>query len=466
MQVFLRYGLGFWLLALGLALPAVAQNQFSTQHKEKPHDRQHPRLSPKPERETYQRQSGIHNQHNELIDRGGAEHRSSKQAKAYDQSRRQSYSIKPEVRSGKAAKVEREHQSDLHSSFQQQEAESNIDKRARAYDKSRTQTYSQKSHNDPTGATRKHHAKEVSGQTADFATGAATPDAQKGTAYDKSRKITHNPKLNIVAQPGVAKARAYDKSRRISLGLKLDAVAPASRGRERARAKSEKIAASEKGNTMLLSDHEALMKKKDEKMSESVKGNTMDRMAYRKMLKDKGRKFAAAEKGNTMERTDYEKMVKRRSERIASATKGNTLGREAHERLMKNKSEDIADYDAGYLNTKAERRARLRSLIHPKEYQANSPQEQHAKAKRKSDEIAGFAGKRKRSSRRKIENAAPSSRAYNNRIALTSMNARGAAQKRGARQVARNKKSFLPVFMRKKTPKSKYDDVEKGIWNE
>jgi hypothetical protein len=116
------------------------------------------------------------------------------------------------------------------------------------------------------------------------------------------------------------------------------------------------------------------------------------------------------------------------------------------------------------LNTRAERRARLRSLLFPKEYQANSPQEQKQTARKKSDELASFAGNRKRSYVRRIENAHPSARLYAQRHAVNSFETRGAAQKRGSRQMAKNKKAYLPVFMRKNPERARYSDVEKGIW--
>jgi hypothetical protein len=318
---------------------------------------------------------------------------------------------------------------------------------------------------DPTPDGAKRNAKSVSRELSEYATGAESRELKKAKAYDKNRTINLSQKLNTHSSRELRKAKAYDKNRTINLTQKLNTIPTPESQKAKAKALSDKMAAGEKLlATQTPENHESRMKAKSEKLSNSVAGNTMDRLAYRKMLKEKGRKMMAAEKGNTMGRTDYEKMVQRRSKKIAEATRGNTLAPEAHERLMKNKSENIASYNAGYLNTRAERRARLRSLIYPKEYQANSPAEVKEKARKQSDKIASFSGKRKRSYRRKVENAHPSSRAYSDRIALRSMDARGAAQRKGARQVARNKKSYLPVFLRKNPEKSKYADVEKGIW--
>lgn len=344
---------------------------------------------------------------------GDAESAESKRAKAYDKSRQNAFRAPQTDPSLDAQKAYRKGQSKQQSKFAPPIAESAETKKGLAYDKSREITFSPKFYTNTAPSLTRKKVKDRSREASKFATGSRSREYKKSLAYDHNRRINFSEKLNTVASPQVAE--------------------------DRARAANDKL-------------------------TDAVKGNTMDRTAYRAMLKAKGKKMMASVKGNTMERTAYEKMVERRSKRMAEATRGNTLSPEAHERLMKNKSEAIADYDVGYLNTKAERRARLRSLIHPKEYQANSPQEQKNRARQKSDEIASFSGNRKRSARRHIENATPSSRPYNNRIALKSMASRETARRKGARQVARNKKSYLPVFLRKKAPKSKYSDIEKNMW--
>jgi hypothetical protein len=280
-----------------------------------------------------------------------------------------------------------------------------------------------------------------------------------------SAKLAAGEKLNSIPDVKVTEAKLKAHNAKLAAGEKLNSIPDVKVTEAKIKAHSAKLAAGEKLNSIPdVKVREAKIKAKSEKLAGAVVGNTMDRLAYRKMLKEKGRKLMQAEKGNTLARTDYEKMVQRKSKRMAEAVVGNTLGTLAHERLMKNKSEDIANYNTGYLNTKAERKARLRSLIFPKEYQANSPQEQKRTAKRMSDNIASFTGKRKRAHIRHIENAHPSSRLYAKRHRINSIEDRTAAQRKGSKQMAKNKKAYLPVFMRKDPKKSKYSDIEKGIW--
>lgn len=462
-QAFLRIGILALALWLGVQQRLFAQQETYTQKTEQEHSaaRQYPALKPPkristvqegksaelsnsrrpavtPKRKT--RKMFMKDQSRAARDAkiGDAESAESKRAKAYDQSRRNAFRAPQTDPSLESQQKLRKGQSKEQKKFAPPVAESAETKKAKTYDKNREMTFSPKYYTNTHPSVTKKKVKERSREAAKFATGTRSREYKKSLAYDHNRRINYSEKLSTVL--------------------------PASVGKDKARATSDKISQSERGITMDRKAYEDMLKEKNDKLTDAVRGNTMDRAAYRAMLKAKGKKMMASVKGNTMERTSYEKMVERRSKRIAEAVKGNTMLPSAHERLMKNKSEAIADYDAGYLNTKAERQARLRSLLHPKEYQANSPQEQKQRARQKSSEIASFSGSRKRSARRHIENATPSSRPYNNRISLRSMEGRESARRKGARQVARNKKSYLPVFLRKKPTKSKYNDIEKNLW--
>jgi hypothetical protein len=208
---------------------------------------------------------------------------------------------------------------------------------------------------------------------------------------------------------------------------------------------------------------QALARDQSLKASQAQKGNTMVRPDYVAMLKKNNAKMAEGEKGNTMGREAYKAMLKKKSEKFAVAERGNTLRREAHVSMMRGKSDDIADFDARYLNTRAEKRARIRSFFHPDEFVANTPREQRNKARDMSGDIAGFQGKKRRG-KHEVKNAHFSTIAENNKRGIRNYENRENTRKRTAFLMRWNRKSLVPVWMRKKEKKAKFDDVEKGLW--
>ena len=261
-------------------------------------------------------------------------------------------------------------------------------------------------------------------------------------------------------------ARAYKKSKQISQahqgfgGVNLEA--------RKARQHQTSLILSNSEGQRLVPDRAAqaaLARYQSLKIAQAQKGNTMTRPDYKAMLKKNSAKVSEGEKGNTMVRTDYRAMVKKKSEKYANAEKGNTLRREAHTAMMKAKSDDILNFEAGYLNTKAEKRARIRSFFHPGEFVANTPKEQHDKARDVSGDIASFKGKKRRH-KVEVKNAHVSSQAENSKRSIRSYESRESTRKRTAFFMRWNRKRLLPVWMRKKEKKAKYDDVEKGLWND
>ncbi len=206
----------------------------------------------------------------------------------------------------------------------------------------------------------------------------------------------------------------------------------------------------------------AIARDQSRKYANAERGNTMARKDYKEMLKEKSEKMLAV-KGNTMTREDYRAMLKKKSEKISSSEKGNAMRREAYVSMLRGKSDDIADFDARYLNTRAEKRARIRSFFHPDEFVANTPKEQMNKRRDMSGDIADFKGKKRRD-KREEKNAHASTVALNSKRKVRDYENREGNRKRTAFLLRWNRKGLLPVWMRKKDKKAKYDDVEKGLW--
>jgi hypothetical protein len=226
--------------------------------------------------------------------------------------------------------------------------------------------------------------------------------------------------------------------------------------------KNEEISASERGNTLNRVSYEKMLKKKNAEVSGSLKGNTMDRVSYKKMLKKKNEVIAASAKGNTLGRKEHTAMMRSKSEKIADFEKGLVLTRDEKIKVMKKKSKAIDNYQAGYLNTAAERKARIRSFFFPGQYQANTPTEKLKKMRSTSAKIARFEGKIKE--RQYVRTMHPSAR-HLGKFSLASMDDRQSFRERTARQLSRDKRAYLPVYLKNKPPKPRYNkNVEKGLW--
>ena len=229
-------------------------------------------------------------------------------------------------------------------------------------------------------------------------------------------------------------------------------------------AKSKILAEATKGNTMTRPDYKAMMQAKSKKVAEATKGNTMTRPDYKAMVQAKSKKLAESTKGNTMTRPDYKAMVQAKSKKLAEGLKGNTLLPIDHIAMMKAKSGKMADIgNAGYLNSKTEKDLRLQRLLHPNAYLPNNPKDKADRQREKSKAIASFDGKFSRKDNKNVL-AHNSAIALNAKNDVTSYGKLDNARRKGARKIARDKKRFLPQFLRKKEEKPKFADVEKGIW--
>ena len=205
-------------------------------------------------------------------------------------------------------------------------------------------------------------------------------------------------------------------------------------------AKNEEITQSEKNYvTMGRKEQKDMMRKKNDQISISVRGNTMDRKAYRRMLEEK-------------------------SDEIDGAGKIEVLSSAEGRKKARAKSSMIADYKAGYLNTAAERRARIRSFFMPGQYQANTATEKLKKMRSKSAEIAKYDGIVKH--RRYNTRMHPSAR-YLGKYQLASISERSDFHRRTTMELARSRKDYMPVYLKKRPEKPRYNrDVEKGLWND
>ncbi len=235
--------------------------------------------------------------------------------------------------------------------------------------------------------------------------------------------------------------------------------------KERLKKRNAEFAAFEAGNTLSRADHKSMMEAKNKEITEGEKNDvTLGRKEYRRMLKAKNSEITASQKGNTMDRKAYRNMLEEKSAEIAGIGKVTTLSVEDRISKMKEKSKSIADYQAGYLNTAAERRARIRSFFFPGQYQANTPSEKLKKMRSKSEELAKYSGVLK--ARKYNKRMHPSAR-YLGKYYLASMSERSDFHRKTTLELARSRRDYMPVYLKKRPEKPRYNrDVEKGIWAE
>lgn len=157
-------------------------------------------------------------------------------------------------------------------------------------------------------------------------------------------------------------------------------------------------------------------------------------------------------------------MLRNKSEAISGEGRIEVVSAAEKRQKAKEKSEAIADYKAGYLNSAAERRARIRSFFFPGQYQANTPGEKLSKMRDKSSEIARYEGKIQR--RKYNTRMHPSSR-YLGKFYLASMSERSDFHRKTTIQLAKSRRDYLPVYLKERPQKPRYNrDVEKGLWAE
>jgi len=279
---------------------------------------------------------------------------------------------------------------------------------------------------------------------------------------EKSSKMAQAQPGNTMTKPDY-KAMVQAKSKKLAEATKGNAMVRPER-LAMMRKKSKTVAEAEKGNTMVRPEHLALMRKKAKTVAEAEKGNTMVRPERLAMMRKKSKTVAEAEKGNTMIRQEHLALMRKKAKTMGEATKGNTLIARDHEALMKKKSGKISDIgNAGYLNTKAEKDLVLQRLLHPNAYLPNNPKDKSNREREKSKTIASFNGKFSRKDNKNVL-AHNSAIAMNAKNDVKSYSQLDNARRKGARRLARDKKRFLPQFLRKKEQKPKFAEVEKGIW--
>lgn len=263
---------------------------------------------------------------------------------------------------------------------------------------------------------------------------------------------------------------------------------PKEKQNEMLRDRSKQFKEFSTGNTLNRTAHRNMMKDKSREASELEVGNTVNRKDYKAFLKNQAEKASSFEKGNTISRNAHRDIMKKKSELVTSFAKGNTISREAHREMMKSKSSKTAEfeqkivltreeklkiikrknraidnYEAGYLNTSAERKARIQKFFFPSRFQASTPAEKLAKMRSVSSEIAKYDGKTKH--RTYSSSMHPSAR-YLGKFSLASMADREEFRERTARKVNRDSRGNLPSYLKEKPQVPQYDKkTEKGLWN-
>jgi hypothetical protein len=182
------------------------------------------------------------------------------------------------------------------------------------------------------------------------------------------------------------------------------------------------------------------------------------------MLKDKNEKITAFSKGNTISREAHRGMMKAKSDKTSSFEPEMVLSREEKIKIMKKKSQAIDSYEPGYLNTAAEKKARIRSFFFPGQYQANTPAEKLKKMRSVSGKIAKYDGDIKR---REYKRSMHPSARHLGRYTIASMDDRAEFRERTARKLSRDKRAYLPTYLKDRPQKPRYNkNVEKGLWAE
>lgn len=215
----------------------------------------------------------------------------------------------------------------------------------------------------------------------------------------------------------------------------------------------------------LLPEDQRKMEKRDNKeySNSELQYRTMHPRDQRAMEKRDNKKYSGSLLPyRTMMPEDQRTMEKRDNNVITKSQIGNTMIRPRRMDMLRRQNKHQSDYDAGYLNTKAERRARVRSFFFPEGYAPNTQMEKHVKARHASRRMADWRGDiplRKRGS-----NMHPSA-AYLGRAGVKSLEAKERYRKKSLKRNRRNKKENLPVYMRDSPDKPKYDkNTERGIW--
>lgn len=261
---------------------------------------------------------------------------------------------------------------------------------------------------------------------------------------------------------GKEKNKKASKSKELNEGSKLE-YKISKKELNRERTTSEEASSSDKGMRKVSRSERGSAERASKDIAE---GDKISRKVSKRSLKReelKSKEISEADKLNykvskrQLNRAENNSRAMADSDKRMYKISRRTLGREER------KSKDILNYKAGYLNTKAERRARIRSFFRPGDYPPNTPEEKIAKARRNSKLAYEYKGDIV--VRRKNKNMHPSS-AYQGGKVKNSYNQKERHRKRMLKRSRGNKKENLPRFMRKKESKPRYDDVEKGLWND
>ena len=157
-------------------------------------------------------------------------------------------------------------------------------------------------------------------------------------------------------------------------------------------------------------------------------------------------------------------MMKAKSQKYADFEPKTVITREEKVKIMHKKSMAMDKYEPGYLNSAAERKARIRSFFFPSQYQANTPGEKLKKMRSLSGKIAAYDGSiKRREYQRKMH---PSAR-HLGRFTLASMDDRASFREKTTRDFTRDRRAYLPVYLKDKPQKPRYNkSVERGLWND
>lgn len=157
-------------------------------------------------------------------------------------------------------------------------------------------------------------------------------------------------------------------------------------------------------------------------------------------------------------------MLASKSEKFSAFEQEMVITREEKISRMRKKSQTIENFQAGYLNSAAERKARIRSFFFPGQYQANSPSEKLDKMRSMSQKIAKYEGAIKR---REYERKMHPSARHLGRFSLYAMGDREEFRAKLTKRMAKIRKVDLPAYLRESVKKPRYDKkTEKGLWAE
>lgn len=277
---------------------------------------------------------------------------------------------------------------------------------------------------------------------------------------EKNKEISNsNKQYNKVSRGKLGKKR--DKSKEINNGDKVQ-KSVSRRWLRRRELKNEELNSGKKGESSVS---RRTLRKEEIKSNELNSSNKVQKSVSRRWLRRKEIKNKELSDGDKIQAKVSRKWLRREEIKSQQLSDGDKLETKVSRNKLRQpeiKSHEISDYKAGYTETKAERRERRKRFFIPGDYSPKTPQEKKALARDNAKKAYEYSGDI--IVKRKTKDLHPSAEYLNSR-SKSSYEKKERYRKRMLRK-SRSGKKEDPKYMREKGKKPRYDDVEKGLWND